>query len=184
MRPSKWVVVAGAVLLASELVSGTGRVLAQVGDVIHGCVDGKGKIRVVGPDELCKARETPLDWSIVGPQGPQGLDGSDGPPGPEGQQALPGLDGLPGPVGPEGPLGSPGPAGPPGDSQWLRNGADTFYDAGNVGIGIEPETTLDVNGVTRTTTLEVTGGSPRSLSEKYSFRYSDGILRALSAPNT
>ncbi len=88
MHTSKWVVVAGAVLLASELAGGTGRVLAQVGDVIHGCVDGKGKIRVVGPDEVCKDRETPLAWNIVGPQGPQGLDG---------------LDGLPGPVGPEGP---------------------------------------------------------------------------------
>lgn len=158
----KWVVVAGAVLLTIGPVGGPGRVFAQAGDgdVIHACVDNKGKIRIVGPDEVCKARETPLDWSIVGPQGPPGLDGLDGLPGPEGQQGLPGLDGLPGPVGPEGPLGSPGPAGPPGDSHWLRTGADTFYDAGNVGIGVEPETALDVNGVTRTTTLEISGGSP------------------------
>ena len=33
-------------------------------------------------------------------------------------------------------------------------------DAGNVGVGIQPETTLDGNGVTRTTTLEITGGEP------------------------
>ncbi len=46
--------------------------------------------------------------------------------------ALFALSGNEGPGGPEGPEG---PQGPPGDSHWLLNGPDTYYTAGNVGIG-------------------------------------------------
>ena len=102
MHTSRWVVVAGAVLLTIGLVGGPGRVFAQAenGDVIHACVNKNGDIEIVGPIEDCRARDTRIVWNIVGPQG---LDGPEGP---------------------------QGPAGPPGDSHWLRNGADTFYDAG------------------------------------------------------
>ena len=57
-------------------------VYAHGGDAnfIHACVKG-GKIRLVGPNDICSAKETPLDWSITGPVGPQGPQGPQGPAG-------------------------------------------------------------------------------------------------------
>jgi len=45
---------------------------------------------------------------------------------------------------------------------WADNGADIYNtNVGNVGIGTDtPTAKLDVNGAARTTTLEITGGSP------------------------
>ena len=57
-----------------------------------------------------------------------------------------GPEGPPGPEGPQGPQGEQGPQGPPGDSHWLLNGTDTYYNAGNVGIGTDtPTVRLDVS---------------------------------------
>jgi hypothetical protein len=89
----------------------------------------------------------------TGPPGPQGLQGIPGPTGPPGVQGAPGpqgstgppgpqgVPGVPGPTGPQGLMGIPGPIGPTGpagadgDTHWQLNGSDTYYNAGNVGIG-------------------------------------------------
>lgn len=52
------------------------------GNAIHACVNKRGGVRIVGPNGSCKPNETPLHWSIVGPQGPQGPQGPAGPAGP------------------------------------------------------------------------------------------------------
>ncbi len=44
-------------------------------------------------------------------------------------------------------IGLQGPQGDPGDSHWLLNGNDTYYNIGNVGIGTNsPQVMLHVNG--------------------------------------
>ena len=62
-------------------------------DVIHGCVDKKGKVRIVDNLSECKEEETPIYWNVVGPQGepgPQGPGGPQGEPGPQGPGGPPG----------------------------------------------------------------------------------------------
>ncbi|MDJ0655679.1 MAG: hypothetical protein QNJ40_16055 [Xanthomonadales bacterium] len=64
--------------------------------------------------------------------------------------ALAGNEGPPGPAGPPGDQGPQGETGPPGDSHWTRVNDDTFFAAGNVGIGTPvPGTALDIAGVLR-----------------------------------
>jgi hypothetical protein len=93
---------------------------AHGGDVnaIHACVMKPGNaLRVVGPNENCKATETAIDWAIqgpmgpAGPQGPQGVAGAQGPQGPQGPVGPAGATGAQGPEGPAGPAGPQGPAG-------------------------------------------------------------------------
>ncbi len=94
-----------------------------------------------------------------GPQGPSGATGPQGIPGPTGQQGATGPQGAPGATGPQGAAGSQGiqgiqgiqgpigPQGPAGDTHWLINGSETYYLAGNVGIGTaNPTQRLDVRG--------------------------------------
>jgi hypothetical protein len=58
------------------------------------------------------------------------------------------LEGPQGPEGPPGPAGPSGPAGDAGDSHWQLSGLDTFYTAGNVGVGeASPDARLDVEQV-------------------------------------
>ena len=93
----------------------------------------------------------------TGPTGPTGATGSTGPTGsggptgPTGSTGATGLTGaqgatgVTGPTGPNGPTGSTGPSGATGASPWLLSGADTYYTAGNVGIGTtSPAYTLEV----------------------------------------
>jgi hypothetical protein len=77
-----------------------------------------------------------------GPPGPQGPAGPIGAQGPQGPQGLPGANGAQGPsgaagpVGPQGQVGPQGPTGPAGASPWTLNGANSFYNIGNIGIGL------------------------------------------------
>jgi hypothetical protein len=92
------------VLVAVGAVIGAGAVLvsAHGGDQnqIHGCVHpNSAALRIVEPDDVCKDKETALDWNFAGPQGPQGPQGEPGEPG------------EPGPPGDVGPQGETGPAG-------------------------------------------------------------------------
>jgi type VI protein secretion system component Hcp len=74
-----------AALLA--IVGAASYVSAHGGDVnaIHACVlNGQGQVRLVDPNEDCRANETAMDWAKAGPQGPVGPAGPQGPaaPGP------------------------------------------------------------------------------------------------------
>jgi len=71
--------------------------------VIHACVQrSSNQVRIVAVDGACTNAETPLHWSIAGPQGEQGATGSQGVPGPQGAPGIPGTPGLPGTPGPSG----------------------------------------------------------------------------------
>ncbi len=99
---------------------------------VHGCVSKLGIVRVISATGTCTRYETPLDWSITGPEGDPGQPGAPGAPGDPGTPGLkgepgapgapgakgdpgtPGLKGEPGAPGAKGDPGEPGPPGPPG----------------------------------------------------------------------
>ena len=107
------------------------------GDGVYDALDCLGATGAQGPS---------------GPQGPQGPSGPQGPQGPSGQNGQAGLQGPQGPQGPQGqtgPAGPQGPQGPPGtgSSIWTQNGADIYYDAGFIGMGLSnPASQLDMDG--------------------------------------
>src|SRR5262245_57679263 len=81
-------------------------VVAHGGDPtkIHSCVkNSTGQTRIIAPNGVCDANETPLDWNFTGPQGPAGPTGSTGPIGPTGPTGTTGTTGTTGPTGPVGP---------------------------------------------------------------------------------
>ncbi len=80
-----------------------------------------GDVRVDGEIAIAGAPVINASGQWVGD--PTGLVGPTGPQGPEGPQ------------GPDGPQGVQGPAGAQGTSPFGTNGSDTYYTAGNVGIG-------------------------------------------------
>jgi hypothetical protein len=88
--------------------------------IIRACVDGMGRMRIIGPLAKCTSVEKLLTWNQQGPPGPQGPKGAQGIQGLPGAQGLPGvqgpqgLQGLPGPKGDQGIQGPPGPQGPSG----------------------------------------------------------------------
>jgi hypothetical protein len=69
---------------ASFLALGSGIAWASIpdaGDLIHGCFDGKGTLRVIdGSTSTCKNGETALSWNQIGPRGATGPQGPAGPP--------------------------------------------------------------------------------------------------------
>lgn len=54
--------------------------------LIHGCLNNKGGIRIVGASVACKVGETARDWNISGATGATGPTGAAGPTGPPGAQ--------------------------------------------------------------------------------------------------
>ncbi|HEX2296401.1 MAG TPA: phage tail protein [Actinomycetota bacterium] len=74
---------------------------------IHACAKtGTGALRVVSSGDECKSNETPMQWTVEGPQGPPGPQGPIGPQGPAGPQGPQGPQGIPGPAGPQGAPGA------------------------------------------------------------------------------
>ncbi|MBC8030274.1 MAG: hypothetical protein H7Z16_09200 [Pyrinomonadaceae bacterium] len=70
-------------------------VYAQSGNTVQGCFDNKtGALRKVNAASDCGVKETPISWSITGPQGLQGIQGVPGPQGPSGPGALRVVDSL------------------------------------------------------------------------------------------
>jgi len=63
--------------------------IAAVDSEVNACVNNKtGAVRVLNfLGGQCTKNETPLVWSITGPQGLQGLQGEQGPVGPQGESA-------------------------------------------------------------------------------------------------
>jgi type VI secretion system secreted protein Hcp len=102
--------------------------------VIHGCVGSNGQLRVIDPNQSCRANESAIEWNQRGPTGPRGPQG---PAGPTGAQ---------GPAGAAGPQGAVGPMGPPG-----RDGRDGRDGAPGTGAGQLPpdpcSPTIAANGV-------------------------------------
>lgn len=70
--------------------------------VIKGCVDKNGSLRVVLGTDACKNNESAISWNATGPQGAQGAqgitgrDGRDGLPGTNGKDGKDGKDGADG----------------------------------------------------------------------------------------
>jgi hypothetical protein len=126
-RRRRWLVAASA----AGLLGAGGLAYASIpdsGGVIHGCYNGKGRLRVIdtAAGKTCNATEKAISWSQTGPQGVQGDPGPQGDPGaagatgpqgdvgPRGPQGLAGHDGAPGPKGDQGPKGDAGAPGPAG----------------------------------------------------------------------
>ena len=131
----KWPLLIGGMLFIVVLALVVGTQISAHGgdpDLIHGCVNtgrdtgsdddsgakGSGKLRIIGPDEECKKKETPLDWGSSqgseGPEGPQGPAGPQGPKGDTGDKGDPGIQGPKGDTGDKGDPGIQGIQGPPG----------------------------------------------------------------------
>ena len=91
-------------------------VYAHGGDanLIHACLKPAGKIRIVGPNDTCRKKETARDWNIQGIKGDSEVTGDTGPTGPQGE------------TGPEGPAGPQGAQGPQGDTV-AQGPQGTFY---------------------------------------------------------
>lgn len=59
-----------------------GVAVAQDHDTIQACANDKwGNLRLVESPDDCNKFESPVAWSITGPEGPQGPEGPEGPPG-------------------------------------------------------------------------------------------------------
>jgi type VI secretion system secreted protein Hcp len=112
--------VGGAVTLGAAAAAAA--TLAGTSDqVIHGCVDPEGRLRVLGATaEGCKKDERAISWNEQGPIGPagavgatgaQGIAGLTGPAGLQGPAGVSGPSGVSGPAGAQGPAGPAGPAG-------------------------------------------------------------------------
>jgi hypothetical protein len=70
---------------------------------ISGCADKvSGQLRRIIPPAVCKTNETPVNWSVEGPQGPQGVQGETGATGPQGVKGDQGIQGETGAKGPSG----------------------------------------------------------------------------------
>jgi microcystin-dependent protein len=125
----------------------------------------------------------------TGPQGPIGLTGATGATGPQGPI---GLTGATGPAGPQGATGPQGPQGIPGDgtvsgttnhigkftSATVMGNSQLFDNGTNVGIGLtNPSAKLEVAGVVKANTIEVSQGNQFDLIKKgagTSITYSKG----------
>jgi type VI secretion system secreted protein Hcp len=105
MKRGKLVAVVTGVALAGGLGVTLGWAAGGDSNEINGCVNNDGQLRVltVTGTDACKKNESPLHWSITGPQGSPGATGAQGPQGAAGS------------------TGAQGPQGPPGETQTTAN---------------------------------------------------------------
>jgi hypothetical protein len=132
--------------------------LVGIGELIRGCVDSTGAIRIVVDGTSCADGETLLEWNITGPVGPQGPAGATGPAGPVGPA------GEPGPQGPAGPAGAQGEQGPQG---FPGNDADVTVLSAQVTTlqnNITALNTKFVSVTTEGTDIAITGAKLRLAS--------------------
>jgi hypothetical protein len=114
------VVVTTAFLVGGSSTLAAGQIGAILGDVIYGCVNALGVVRVVAEGDACRSdsrfREEPIAWSRTGPVGDPGAMGATGPAGTAGATGPAGNVGETGPIGATGPEGAPGSAGAAGQA--------------------------------------------------------------------
>ena len=103
---------------AIALTAGVGfAAIPSSSGAVNGCYEkNTGILRVIDTDagKTCKSFESPITWSVQGPQGAMGPMGAAGPQGEKGDVGPAGAEGLAGPMGPAGAAGPAGPAGPQG----------------------------------------------------------------------
>jgi hypothetical protein len=97
----------GAILLFLVVTS----LQSYAEDLIYGCVDKTGKLRIVSGSGECERKETEIYWNEQGPKGDKGDTGDTGTPGEQGPQGEKGLTGDKGDTGATGPQGIQGPPG-------------------------------------------------------------------------
>jgi hypothetical protein len=120
------------VLLVVALFLVTAAAHAQV---IKGCVDKNGSLRVVVGTDTCKPNESALSWNAVGPQGTPGTPGRDG------RDGLPGIAGKDGKDGKDGSNASSLPPVPPviGTAQF---GDGSVFELRDFSFDVENPTTI------------------------------------------
>ncbi len=160
-KKSTFTIAAGAAVVA--VLGGGGAAVASglipgADGTITGCYQNtSGALRVIESGAGCRAGETEMRWSQVGPQGPQGLKGDKGDKGDPGEKGDPGLKGDKGDKGDTGLNGDKGDKGDPGLKGDKGDKGDTGPQgpAGPAGLG------------TVTTVVETgTGGSSASAEAK------------------
>lgn len=110
-------IVAVVIMIAGASVAAGYNLVAQfVGndDIIRGCVESDGGLRLISSEDSCIRSETAIQWNVTGPEGPVGPEGTAGPvgdAGPNGTAGQQGVAGLQGPAGPQGDVGQQSPAG-------------------------------------------------------------------------
>ena len=105
------VVLAGAIGVGFGLAAG-----GSTSNQINACVNHDGSVRVItisgaNGSDSCRKDETPLSWSITGPQGDKGTTGATGATGAKGTTGTAGATGAKGATGAEGPAGASGSGG-------------------------------------------------------------------------
>ena len=170
LSPSQFLQVNDASTVAG---AAAGKFLYTADGVTFSWADGGSGIQ--GPTGPTGPQGVQGDAGLAGPTGPAG---EAGPTGPQGLQGVAGITGDTGPTGnqgiqgPTGPTGEAGATGPAGASPWSLDGANTYYIAGNVGIGTTaPTTALDTTG-----TINARGGwgVARYTLDGQSVLYEDG----------
>lgn len=84
------------------VLAAAGHLSAQ--DAIRACAGPNGAVRLLAPGDSCRQNESPVEWSVQGPEGPEGPAGPQGADGPAGEAGPRGIEG------PQGPPGAPGAA--------------------------------------------------------------------------
>ena len=70
------------------------------GGTLKACVNGEGRLKVVGSGTHCHKGQKPVSWNQTGPKGATGAAGANGAPGAQGPQGAHGAQGIEGPQGP------------------------------------------------------------------------------------
>lgn len=111
LRVSRPVLLGVCVLAAASIF--VGGVAYGAGDdpQIRACVKKGSSLLYLADAKGCQRGDSPVNWSIRGPQGLQGEQGPTGEPGPSGPSGPQGPTGASGPSGPAGATGPSGPAG-------------------------------------------------------------------------
>jgi hypothetical protein len=155
---------AGGIMVNGSLVIGPSGQWLGAG----GMTGATGPAGAVGPSGSVGATGAAGPTGTAGATGAQGSAGPTGAAGAAGPTGATGATGVAGATGSAGAAGPTGAAGATGASPWLLSGSNTYYNAGNVGIGTSsPAAALDVESTTGVTI----GSGPLNLSSGQSVMF-------------